>query len=123
MGHISDPIIYSNPRVISDFPLTIGKRWAVAYSDYDPPYSELIVDSVLAINNLDYADQVFSCAKIKSMLTIDPELVHYEWYSNDGLILEKYDFGKQYRFDEAGHIIDSVYEYDETRLREINLIE
>jgi hypothetical protein len=123
MGHISDPFIYSNPRVIFDFPLTIGKRWAVAYSDYDPPFCELIVDSILAIENLDYADQIFSCAKIKSMLTIAPELVHYEWYSNKGLILEKYDFGKQYRFDEVGHIIDSVYEYDETKLGEINLIE
>jgi hypothetical protein len=123
IGHISSPTIYPEPRVVLDFPLTIGKRWVVAYTEYDPPFTELIVDSVLAIERLDYAHQFFACAKIKSMLSIAPDFVYYEWYSNEGLISEKFDFGKQYRTNEVGHIIDSVYVYNETRLLEIDLID
>jgi hypothetical protein len=78
---------------------------------------------VIGEENYQFGNRTFYCGLVKTSYPFSPNIFRLQWYSDDGMIYSHINYGMQYRQDEMGHIIDSVYSFEDTRLSSIILAE
>ncbi len=112
------PIIFSRPLIMLDLPLDLDKEWAVIEGIDGTGYKKVINREELKL-----AGREFNCDIVGMAGEMDyPDFsMNREWYSNEGLIMRRYDWGTQMIEDEQGIIIDSMRVYETTELTAIHI--
>jgi hypothetical protein len=104
--------------VLLDYPLTQSKSWIIGESVFG--YHNRKLET---LDNFQVGERNYYCALVKTLIDSLPSIEMTDWISNSGLIFSHIDYGMTYINDEIGHIIDSVYSFEDTRLSSINLAE
>jgi hypothetical protein len=107
---------YSTPYVLLKFPLHIGASW-----QYSMSTNPAVERRVIGADSVTLQDMVFRCNLVKSTNSMNRNVDYIEWYSNEGLIARTIDYGIVNILNEEGDVVDSSYDYQETKLLNINL--
>ena len=105
--------VYDPPRKILDFPLQEGKSWLLYNSDSGPVYWRVIDSDYYYLGDVPIFCNVVGT---QSDFLQEYGVVLHEWYSEFGFVYGLINYGVRMYTDEIGQPIDSVYEYEETRL-------
>ncbi len=112
--------IYDNPIVLLDFPLEVGKSWYAVETGYS--YNSR---TVIGVETKHFNDRAINCQVIVSQTRFIGEDFTFPptsyWYTNDGLIAEEDDWGKMYRRNEYGQVIDSTHNIKRIGLLSIDI--
>jgi hypothetical protein len=111
--------VYDPPRKILDFPLQEGKSWLLYNSDSGPVYWRVIDSDYYYLGDVPIFCNVVGT---QSDFLQEYGVVLHEWYSEFGFVYGLINYGVRMYTDEIGQPIDSVYEYEETRLIQMNLV-
>jgi len=116
-GNITE---FDPPSVILDLPLQEGKSWLIGEWESGPAYSRVVDSDYYYIG-----EEPIFCNVIRkeSEFLQEHGVVYDEWYSDSGFIYSLIDYGVGIYTDEIGQPIDSVYEYEETKLIDLDLID
>lgn len=112
--------IYDSPIVLLDFPLEVGKSWYADETGYS--YNSR---TVIGMETKHFNYRAINCQVVVSQTRFIGEDFTFPpisfWYTNDGLIAEEDDWGKTYRRNENGQIIDSTHNIKRIGLLSIDI--
>jgi hypothetical protein len=112
------PLLYSTPMIVLDFPLTTGKDWIFNRTEFGNVKRE-VVDT----RYYEFEERAIFSALVKTISPLDLRIIWMNWYSDQGMLYSHTDYGIRIRTDEIGNPIDSVYAYDDIRLEKMHIVE